>query len=109
MFPAAISLNRVVTAAVAPRLRVRTGASVIISVPADVPPMLPVRLVRVTLPVEVLVKIGLSDGSVIFPVDVCKLTDCIVVLPSDAPERAMPFVPWLLIVRLVTFSLMLIL
>lgn len=72
---------RAATAAVVPKLRESIGALVIISVPADVPPILPVRLVRVRLPVEVLVLIVLDEDVKILPEPVDRVTDCIVVLP----------------------------
>ncbi len=75
-----------------PKLRVRTGASVEISVVDAVPPILPLRVVSVTLPVDVLVEIVFADDPVIFPEAVCKFTDAIVVLPS-VPLMAIAFVP----------------
>ncbi len=81
LFPDTALARAVTPAAVVPRLRVSTGASVEISVNAEVPPMLPVRLDKVTLPIEVLVLIVNDAVPVIFPEPVLKLTDFIEALP----------------------------
>lgn len=100
-------MARVVTGAIVPKLRVSCGASVEISVVAAVPPILPLRLVRVTLPVVLVLIVSVAGVvAVIFPEAVCKLTEFIAVLPR-APLTVMPFVPWLFMLRLVARELML--
>lgn len=88
-----------------PRLRVSTAAFVEISVAEEAPPMLPVRLDRVTLPVAVVLIVFVADP-VMFPEPVLKLTD-FSTLPLANPRiplRAMPLaLPWSrFMLRLVT-------
>ncbi len=72
-----------------PKLRATLGAFVTISPADDDPPMLPVIVVSVKLPVDVLVLIVYDEDEVILPVPVDKVTACIVVLPR-LPVMAMP-------------------
>ncbi len=80
-----------VTAAVEPKLKVRFGAVVTISVEDAVPPILPVKLVRLKLPVALVATVNAEDD-VILPAPVVKLIACMVALPRF-PEMAMLLEP----------------
>ncbi len=97
------ALLRAETPAVEPKLTVTLGALVEISVVETVPPMLPVRLVRVTLPVALVVMV-FADDPFMLPADVCKETDCMVAFPRT-PDSVIAFAPWSFTDRLVAARL----
>ncbi len=74
-----LPVPRPATAASLPKLRVRLGAFVIISVAAEVP-MLPLRVVRVKLPAA-LVVIVFDEDEVMLPEPVDKLTAVMALVP----------------------------
>ncbi len=94
-----------------PKLRVSCGAFVSIQVVVEVP-MLPLAVVRVTLPVVLVLIVSVAAAATILPVFVVRFTDCRDVLPMVAPIVVLKVPPPLFTVkfckRLVTLLMLIV-